>query len=49
VHPEPERALSDGRQSLRPEQFAELVRQVKAVAEAIGRRLAPQPERQAVL
>jgi len=41
VHPEPERALSDGRQSLRPEQFAELVRQVKAVAEAIGRRLAP--------
>ncbi len=41
VHPNPARALSDGRQSLTPEQFAELVRQVKAVAEAVGRRLAP--------
>ncbi len=49
VHPDPARALSDGRQSLTPEQFAELVRQVKAVAEAIGRRLAPVPERQAAL
>lgn len=41
VHPRPEEALSDGRQSLKPERFAELVRQVKAVAEAIGRHLAP--------
>ncbi len=41
VHPRPEEALSDGRQSLRPERFAELVHQVKAIAEAIGRNLAP--------
>jgi len=31
VHPHPEEALSDGGQSLRPEQFAELVRQVLAI------------------
>jgi 3-deoxy-7-phosphoheptulonate synthase len=37
VHPHPEEALSDGGQSLRPEKFAELVRQVKRVAEAVGR------------
>ncbi|MGH7501903.1 MAG: 3-deoxy-7-phosphoheptulonate synthase [Longimicrobiales bacterium] len=40
VHPDPERALSDGVQSLFPEQFDELVRQVSIIAEAIGRRLA---------
>jgi 3-deoxy-7-phosphoheptulonate synthase len=31
VHPDPDNALSDGGQSLRPEQFAEMVRQVKAI------------------
>jgi 3-deoxy-7-phosphoheptulonate synthase len=41
VHPEPENALSDGGQSLKPERFAELVRQVKAIAQAVGRDLAP--------
>ncbi len=41
VHPHPEEALSDGSQSLKPERFAELVRQVRAVAEAVGRTLAP--------
>jgi len=41
VHPNPDEALSDGAQSLRPERFGELVRQVKAVAEAVGRSLAP--------
>jgi len=41
VHPDPAHALSDGRQSLKPEKFAETVRQVRAVAEAIGRRIAP--------
>jgi len=41
VHPRPEEALSDGRQSLRPERFVELVHQVKVIAEAIGRNLAP--------
>src|SRR5512143_1263710 len=37
VHPHPDQALSDGGQSLKPERFAELVRQVKGIAEAIGR------------
>jgi len=37
VHPAPEQALSDGPQSLRPEAFAELMAQVRAVAQAIGR------------
>jgi 3-deoxy-7-phosphoheptulonate synthase len=37
VHPHPDEALSDGGQSLRPEKFAELVRQVRRVAEAVGR------------
>jgi 3-deoxy-7-phosphoheptulonate synthase len=40
VHPDPDRALSDGAQSLSPEQFAELMRQIKAIAEVIGRRVA---------
>jgi 3-deoxy-7-phosphoheptulonate synthase len=40
VHPQPERALSDGAQSLAPEQFAELMRQCRAIAEVIGRRVA---------
>lgn len=43
VHPHPEDALSDGGQSLKPERFAELVTQVKAIAEALGRTLAKQP------
>jgi 3-deoxy-7-phosphoheptulonate synthase len=37
VHPDPEHALSDGAQSLMPEQFAEMMRQVKAVAAAVER------------
>ena len=41
VHSDPVNALSDGRQSLKPEKFAELVRQVEAVAEAVDRCLAP--------
>src|SRR5690349_15832216 len=41
VHNDPAHALSDGRQSLKPEVFAALVKQVKAVAEAMGRRIAP--------
>jgi len=34
VHPDPERALSDGPQSLTPEQFAQLMREVRAIAGA---------------
>jgi 3-deoxy-7-phosphoheptulonate synthase len=41
VHPHPGAALSDGGQSLKPERFAELVVQVRRVAEAVGRSLAP--------
>jgi 3-deoxy-7-phosphoheptulonate synthase len=43
VHPNPERALSDGAQSLYPEQFAQLVGELRAIAAAIGRTLAPPP------
>lgn len=41
VHNDPAHALSDGRQSLTPENFAKLVKQIKSVAEAIDRHLAP--------
>jgi 3-deoxy-7-phosphoheptulonate synthase len=37
VHPQPEKALSDGHQSLTPVQFGELVRQVAVIAGAVGR------------
>ncbi|MEM9773683.1 MAG: 3-deoxy-7-phosphoheptulonate synthase [Chloroflexota bacterium] len=43
VHPEPDQAWSDGRQSLRPEKFAELVTEMRAIAQAVGRDV-PQPE-----
>jgi 3-deoxy-7-phosphoheptulonate synthase len=39
VHPHPENALSDGGQSLRSARFAELMIQLKRVAEAVGRTL----------
>jgi 3-deoxy-7-phosphoheptulonate synthase len=42
VHPCPEQALSDGDQSLTPAAFAELMRRVRAFAEAAGR-LLPEP------
>jgi len=37
VHPDPDRALSDGAQSLRPEQFEELMQQLRLIASAVGR------------
>ena len=37
VHPRPEEALSDGRQSLKPEKFAKLVTEMRAIARAVGR------------
>jgi 3-deoxy-7-phosphoheptulonate synthase len=40
VHPNPEAALSDGAQTLFPEQFAQLMREVRVIAEVIGRRVA---------
>ena len=39
VHPDPPRAMSDGAQSLDPEQFAELMRQIRGIANAIDRDL----------
>ncbi len=40
VHPDPAHAASDGKQSLKPEKFADMVKQVKAIAEVMGRRVA---------
>jgi 3-deoxy-7-phosphoheptulonate synthase len=39
MHPTPEQALSDGAQSLYPDQFTELVRQLRTIATAIERRI----------
>ncbi len=39
VHNDPEKALSDGPQALLPEQFADLMKQVKLIAEVIGRKM----------
>lgn len=43
VHPNPENAASDGSQSLKVERFAEMVTQLRLIAEAVGRTLAPSP------
>jgi 3-deoxy-7-phosphoheptulonate synthase len=43
VHPNPDRALSDGAQSLYPDQFASLVTELRAIAEAIGRSVGTAP------
>ncbi|MGH7614733.1 MAG: 3-deoxy-7-phosphoheptulonate synthase [Gemmatimonadales bacterium] len=40
VHPNPDEAKSDGAQSLFPDQFAQLMREVRVIAEVIGRRIA---------
>ena len=37
VHPSPPEALSDGAQSLYPDQFGELMEQIRVIAAAIGR------------
>jgi len=39
VHHDPENALSDGPQALLPEQFSDLMKQIKAIAEVIGRKI----------
>jgi 3-deoxy-7-phosphoheptulonate synthase len=39
VHPRPDRALSDGHQSLTPREFEELMRQVRVIAGAIEREI----------
>jgi 3-deoxy-7-phosphoheptulonate synthase len=40
VHPDPERALSDGAQSLYPDQFTQLMTEIRIIAPAVGRRVA---------
>jgi 3-deoxy-7-phosphoheptulonate synthase len=40
VHPEPDKALCDGAQSLLPEQFTQLMRELELIASAVGRRVA---------
>lgn len=40
VHNEPDKALSDGAQSLYPEQFDDLMKQIRIIAEVIGRKVA---------
>jgi 3-deoxy-7-phosphoheptulonate synthase len=39
VHPDPDHALGEGAQSLKPEQFSELMAQLKTIAAAVGRSL----------
>lgn len=39
VHPHPSQALSDGAQSLKPDTFAQLMGELRAVAHAVGREL----------
>ncbi len=39
VHPHPAEAMSDGAQSLKPERFAQLVRELRVLAPAVGRTL----------
>ena len=41
MHPHPDVALSDGAQSLYPEQLSALIEELRAVAVAIGRRVSP--------
>jgi 3-deoxy-7-phosphoheptulonate synthase len=46
VHQDPERALSDGAQSLYPEQFAQLMAEARMIAPAVGRRIAEEKAHQ---
>lgn len=41
VHPNPDQALSDGAQSLTPENFTKLMRNASLVADAVGKPMAP--------
>ncbi len=41
VHPRPDEALSDGAQSLYPEQFGDLMAQIRVIAKALDRAFAP--------
>jgi 3-deoxy-7-phosphoheptulonate synthase len=43
VHPDPQHARSDGKQSLKPARFAQLVAEVTRIGQALGRPVAPAP------
>jgi 3-deoxy-7-phosphoheptulonate synthase len=43
VHCDPQKALSDGQQTLRPDRFSQMMRELKRVAQAVGAEL-PLPE-----
>lgn len=45
VHPDPTKALSDGPQTLFPEQFEKLMRDVEAISPVVGREVARLPQR----
>jgi 3-deoxy-7-phosphoheptulonate synthase len=40
VHHNPDKAFSDGAQSLYPEQFSQLMNELRMIAPAVGRRIA---------
>jgi prephenate dehydratase len=46
VHPDPQAALSDGPQSLYPDQFEKLMRDIEALAPVLGKEVARLPERE---
>jgi 3-deoxy-7-phosphoheptulonate synthase len=46
VHQDPERALSDGAQSLYPDQFSQLMTEVRMIAPAVGRRIAEEVQQE---
>jgi 3-deoxy-7-phosphoheptulonate synthase len=48
VHCDPDRALSDGIQSLYPDQFDELMNQVRQIAPVVGRSVASEQPQSAL-
>jgi 3-deoxy-7-phosphoheptulonate synthase len=43
VHHQPEKALSDGYQSIQPPEFEQLMKQIRQIAPILGRSMAPNP------
>jgi 3-deoxy-7-phosphoheptulonate synthase len=43
VHHDPDHALSDGAQSMFPEQFAAMISQLRAILPVVHRTLSPEP------
>lgn len=49
VHPHPDRALSDGPQSLYPEQFEQLMRDIEAMVPVLGKSVEKPPKKQPIV